>query len=270
MLSVIALDGAFFLGVLSGRIHVIWALSAGGRLGVGNDPRYTKARCFDPFPFPCDNEPHRSRIARSAEQLDAHRKARQSEHPSLTLTGMYNVLAKLRSGEPLTDKERVIHEQGLVSVLKQIHDDLDAAVFDAYGWPRDLADEEILSRLVALNRERAEEESRGLVRWLRPEYQDPEGSARAARQAALPIAEPEPEAAAPTAKAGKRPPWPKSLPEQTQAVRAALASAPGALTPESIAKGYLRGQAARVVELLETLALLGQARALEDGRYVRA
>ena len=47
---------------------------------------------------------------------------------------MYNVLDKLRSGEALSAKERVIHEQGLVSVLRQIHDELDAAVLDAYGW----------------------------------------------------------------------------------------------------------------------------------------
>ena len=67
------------------------------------------------------------------------------------MTGMYNVLEKLRSGETLTDKEKTIHEQGLVSVLKPIHDELDAAVFDAYGWPVTLTDEEILERLVALN-----------------------------------------------------------------------------------------------------------------------
>jgi hypothetical protein len=71
---------------------------------------------------------------------------------------MYNVLEKLRSGEALTDKERAIHEKGLVSVLKQIHEDLDREVFAAYGWPSDLSDEEILERLVALNHERAEEE----------------------------------------------------------------------------------------------------------------
>ena len=34
----------------------------------------------------------------------------------------------------MTAKEKVIHEQGLVSVLKQLHDDLDAEVFEAYGW----------------------------------------------------------------------------------------------------------------------------------------
>lgn len=59
-----------------------------------------------------------------------------------------------------------------MSVLKQIHDELDAAVFDAYGWPVTLTDEEILERLVALNAERAAEEARGLIRWLRPDFQN--------------------------------------------------------------------------------------------------
>ena len=44
---------------------------------------------------------------------------------------------------------QAIHEQGLVSVLRQIHDELDTAVADAYGWPVDLTDEQILERLVA-------------------------------------------------------------------------------------------------------------------------
>ena len=88
------------------------------------------------------------------------------------MTGMYDVLEKLRSDETLADKEKTIHEQGLVSVLKQIHDELDAAVFDAYGWPVTLTDEEILERLVALNAERAAEEARGLIRWLRPDFQN--------------------------------------------------------------------------------------------------
>ena len=47
-----ALQDAFALGVLSSHIHVTWALRAGAWLGVGNDPRYSKSRCFDPFPFP--------------------------------------------------------------------------------------------------------------------------------------------------------------------------------------------------------------------------
>ncbi|MBS0437825.1 MAG: class I SAM-dependent DNA methyltransferase, partial [Proteobacteria bacterium] len=134
MLIAIALDDAHALGVLSSSIHVIWALAAGGRLGVGNDPRYNKSRCFEPFPFPAATPEQQTRIRDLAEQLDAMRKRQQAAHPELTLTGMYNVLEKLRSGEALTPKERTIHEHGLVSVLRQLHDDLDAAVLDAYGW----------------------------------------------------------------------------------------------------------------------------------------
>ncbi len=120
--------------------------------------------------------------------LDSHRKRQQEQHPGLTLTGMYNVLEKLRSGEPLTAKEKQIHDQGLVTVLRQIHDELDEAVLEAYGWGdlgvenkdgktqesrQEQAREELLTRLVKLNHERAAEEKRGLIRWLRPDYQNP-------------------------------------------------------------------------------------------------
>ena len=39
--------------------------------------------------------------------------------------------------------------------LQLAHQQLDKAVSDAYGWPDDLADPEILERLLALNLERA-------------------------------------------------------------------------------------------------------------------
>ena len=39
--------------------------------------------------------------------------------------------------------------------LDAAHKRLDAAVFDAYGWPHDLSDDEILARLLALNLTRA-------------------------------------------------------------------------------------------------------------------
>ncbi|MBA4032955.1 MAG: SAM-dependent methyltransferase, partial [Planctomyces sp.] len=147
--AAIALDGSFHLAVLSSRAHVVWALAAGGRLGVGNDPRYNKTKCFDTFPFPLCNEKTVASVAALGEWLHEHRQKQLEKHPTLSMTGMYNVLERLRSGEPLTAKEKVVHEQGLVSVLKQIHDDLDAAVFEAYGWPVTLTDEEILERLVA-------------------------------------------------------------------------------------------------------------------------
>jgi hypothetical protein len=45
--------------------------------------------------------------------------------------------------------------------LDLAHQKLDRAVFNAYGWPHDLSDEEILARLLALNLERAGAESAG-------------------------------------------------------------------------------------------------------------
>jgi len=101
-----ALDDAYFLGVLSSRIHVTWSFAAGGWMGVGNDPIYNKTRCFETFPFPDAAEAQKDAIRRLAEELDAHRKARLAAHPSLTMTALYNVLATLRAGQPLTDKEK--------------------------------------------------------------------------------------------------------------------------------------------------------------------
>src|SRR5690606_17424967 len=111
-----------------------------GNLGVGNDPVYVKTRCFETFPFPEATEEQQDRIRTIAESLDAHRARQLDQHEKLTMTGMYNVLQKLRSGEPLTAAEKKIHEQGLVAVLRDLHDDLDAAVAEAYGWPVDLTD----------------------------------------------------------------------------------------------------------------------------------
>lgn len=194
---------------------------------------------------------------------------------------MDNVLEKLRSGETLTAKDKLIHEQGLVSVLKQIHDDLDAATFEAYGWPASLTDDEILERLVALNAERAEEESRGIVRWLRPEFQSPDAAkGPRAKQETLAIveeAEPEPETAAKSGRKGKKgkaapaakAEWPSGLPEQAQAVRNALAAEPDGASPEALARRFARARVDRVRSLLETLASLGQARKAADGRYLR-
>lgn len=257
----IASDDAKTLGVLSSRIHVTWALAAGGRLGVGNDPRYQNGPCFDPFPFPDDTAGQDAVIRKLAEQLDAHRKERVVEHPDLTMTDMYNVLSKLRIGAPLKDEERTIHDKGLLSVLKRIHEDLDTAVAAAYGWPADLPDEQILERLVALNAERVAEENRGLVRWLRPEFQS-RGKAVAKEQIALDVGE------GVAAAAPRKAAWPKTLPEQVQALRTALAAEGRPATAERLARSFKGARSDKVEELLETLATLGQARRVGEDRYV--
>ena len=93
MLIAIASDDAFNLAVLSSSIHVTWALARGGTLE--DRPRYNKSVCFDPFPFPALEEGElKQRIRGLGERLDAHRKRQQDLHPGLTLTGLYNVLAR--------------------------------------------------------------------------------------------------------------------------------------------------------------------------------
>jgi len=272
MLVNIAVDDPAILGVLSSRLHVHWALAVGGTLE--DRPRYNKTRCFETFPLPRLNPELTARIGSLAKHIDEHRKKRQAAHESLTLTGMYNVLEKLRSGEYLTDKEKTIHQQGLVSVLRELHDDLDRAVFEAYDWS-DLADklvgrpgattplpdkpadqaeaeEELLMRLVELNKQRTEEESRGIVRWLRPEYQ-----ASDAVQTEVDIA---PKAAlektvAATTK-GKAT-FPKAIPDQLRALREALAER--SHTTESLAELFKRKPRKSVEEGLQSLAAVGVA-----------
>jgi hypothetical protein len=264
-LITIASDDAFCLGVLSSKFHCLWSLAAGSHLGVGNDPTYVIGASFSKFPFPEASEISKNRIRFLGEQLDAHRKARQAQHPELTMTGMYNVLEKLRSGAELTAKEKTIHEQGLVSVLKQLHDELDAAVAESYGWPSNLSDEEILERLVALNVARAAEEAQGKIRWLRPSFQCPEGTTATQAELDVAVGGQKTKVKGPTA--ARKSAWPKALPEQVRLLRAALAAKPAPVTAEELARSFTRARTNRIADLLETLTDLGQARKLGDDRY---
>jgi len=279
-LTVFALGDKLHLGILSSGVHTAWALAAGGWLGVGNDPVYVKTRCFETFPFPSPESGLSTvlaeRIRTIAVQLDAHRKSRQAEHPKLTLTGMYNVLEKLRSGEPLADNEKVINQQGLVSVLKTLHDELDTAVLAAYGWsdlhlPADT--DTLLQRLVELNSKRANEEAAGMVRWLRPDFQQGMGEGEQTAMAMDDEAEPEDQAATEKAKKATAPktqtPWPTGLAEQIKAVADALADAGGALDLDGLAARFNgRGRwRERLPTILDALVALGRALPGGDGRW---
>jgi hypothetical protein len=261
----IGLSDPFYLGVLSSSIHLKWALRVGAWLGVGNDSNYNHSDCFGKFPFPADvPDSISARISMEAEALDALRKRVLAEHSDLTLTKLYNVLEALREGSALTPAERDIHDRGLVSLIRQHHEAIDEGVAEAYGWVEEhragtLDEERILTRLVALNKERAAEEARGLVRYLRPEFQDPGYSAPVAttfdlgEAAAMPVSDVIP--------------WPATLPEQVGAVQSILATAPAPLAARDIARSFKGKRAASVRPVLDALANLGMARRLEDGRY---
>ena len=349
------------LCVLSSRIHSSWALASGATLE--DRPVYNKSKCFECFPFPelaspvhdadaLDSGVRRNdevglarKLAQLGEQLDAHRKRQQAAHAELTLTGMYNVLEKLKSGEALNAKEKLIHEQGLVSVLKSLHDEIDLSVLDAYGWgdlkplmqvvngninvlsaspsphcsPRaNIApgtkmtgverervagadgslslpnanpqsetagqgegggegkamttlsrldairqlDETLLERLVALNAERAAEEKRGLIRYLRPEFQDPNFKTAAPKQAEMAVEREEDENPATLIKVEKIA-WPKTLPEQVRAVLELLKTE--TLPADQIATRFKGLKAPKLGELLQTLVDMGRVRQTKRG-----
>ena len=266
MLVVIALDDAYFLGVLSSRVHVVWALVQGGTLE--DRPRYNKSRCFETFPFPVATPEQQARIRDLAEQIDAHRKRVLAAHEDLTLTGLYNVMVKVGAGDTaLTAKEKLIHEKGLVAVLKQLHDELDAAVLDAYGWHDQPNEQTLLERLVALNTQRRAEEAQGHIRWLRPEFQEKGarlefGEALNSNQA--PFSFPAP-ARAPTQQQ-----WPQTLPEQFAAVARILTDSPTAQAEAQLAANFTgKGRwKSRLPDILAALEALGRARRLDDGRWM--
>jgi hypothetical protein len=173
---VLAFADPFILGVLCASIHQRWTFARCGLIGMASFEAghvYVKSSCFDPFPFPEVTSEQRKRIGALAEELDATRKAALAEVSGLTMTEIYNWREKLRRGElgDLLDRERA--SAARAGIVDRIHQQLDEAVAAAYGWPADLPPSEIVARLVALNAERAAEESRGRVRWLRPDYQIP-------------------------------------------------------------------------------------------------
>lgn len=281
-LIAIALADAFALGVLSSDVHIRWALAAGGKLGVGNDPVYSKTTCFDTFPFPDEDtgltEALRARIAALAEQIDAHRKrvlAQPDVGAGLTLTKLYNVREALRAGQPLSDKDRAIHTAGLVGVLHSLHTELDTAVLHAYGWadlsaaPPAHATAELLQRLVALNAQRAAEEAQDRIRWLRPEFQNPQiPEFKPLIHEQVTLIEPAPEANSSdkNSEQNKSTPttahaWPSTLPEQIRAIADTLAASPSPLTLAQLAQGF-KGKGAwkkSLPTLLQTLHALGRA-----------
>lgn len=125
----------------------MWSLRAGPQHGVGNDPVYSVGACFEtyPFPWPPGTEPTADpRVVAIAEAVRRLVELRdrwlnppdlaEAELKKRTLTNLYNARP---------------------TWLANAHAALDRAVTDAYGFPHDLADDDLLARLLALNVERA-------------------------------------------------------------------------------------------------------------------
>ncbi|HEV2809780.1 MAG TPA: DNA methyltransferase [Acidimicrobiales bacterium] len=159
-LVVFALGDMSSFSVLSSGFHWRWVLRHGSTMR--KDPVYTPSDVFDTFPLP----PAYGAVAATGNDLNEHRASLLRER-ELGLTDVYNLL----------------HDPGCsdaeVEALRRLHVRLDYAVRDAYGWQNvgDLehgfhqvrgqgvrftfapeVTDEILDRLLELNKERYEAE----------------------------------------------------------------------------------------------------------------
>ena len=135
----------------------------------------------------------------------------------------------------------------------------------AYALPPTANAAAILTHLCALNAQRPAEERTGQIRWLRPAFQAP-----TATTTQTTLVTGEPETAAPAAKAAAKFAWPKSFAEQALAVRTALTTFAAPADAATLAKTFKSAKTDRIADILETLASLGQARALRGGKFVAA
>lgn len=170
-LIAVARDDDVAFGILHSRPHELWSLRLGTSLE--DRPRYTPSTTFETFPFPkgltpdipasaCAADPCARRIAEAAKRLNELRESWLNP-PDLVVR-----VPEVVPGYPdrLLPKDEAaakeLKKRTLTNLYNQrpawlvnLHRELDEAVAAAYGWPADLADEEILKRLLELNLERA-------------------------------------------------------------------------------------------------------------------
>ncbi|MBN2476782.1 MAG: class I SAM-dependent DNA methyltransferase [Pirellulales bacterium] len=170
-----------FAGTLNSRMHEVWALRMGTQLETR--PRYTPTTCFETFPFPEPTDDQQGAIAAAAKELDALRNnwlnppewtrqevlefpgsvdgpwARYLHDPDDRGIGTVRYPRTVPRDEDCAAK---LKKRTLTNLYNQrptwlelAQRRLDEAVLAAYGWEPDLPDEEILAKLLELNRQRA-------------------------------------------------------------------------------------------------------------------
>jgi len=170
-LVVVSRDDDVTFGILHSRFHEAWALRLGTSLE--DRPRYTPTTTFETFPFPegltpnipaadYAADPRAIRIAAAAKKLDEMRNA------WLNPPDLVDIVPEVVPGYPdrilpkTVEAAAKLKERTLTNLYNQrpqwlaaLHDDLDRAVAAAYGWDEDIATEDALEKLLALNLERA-------------------------------------------------------------------------------------------------------------------
>jgi type II restriction/modification system DNA methylase subunit YeeA len=162
-LYVICKEDEFTFGVLSSRIHEVWALANASRHG-GERPTYNAHNCFENFPFPEVNQASIFNVSKAAKLLHSLRE--RWLHPpewidQLNEPGWPTIYV------PKVEHESSARQRTLTNLynekpqwLENIQHELDMAVATAYGWPdytADMPSDAILARLFKLNLARAED-----------------------------------------------------------------------------------------------------------------
>jgi hypothetical protein len=167
-LAIVALERDADFAILQSRCHEVWARVFASSLE--DRLRYTPTDCFETFPFPINVGGGIDEVGR--EYFETRASIMVARNEGLTKT--YN-----RFNDPNeTDAD--------IAILRSLHNTIDRAVLDAYGWDHiqpscefitehgeddeghpgqkyryrwpDNVRDEVLARLLALNAERAEEE----------------------------------------------------------------------------------------------------------------
>jgi type II restriction/modification system DNA methylase subunit YeeA len=173
-LVVTARDDDTTFGILQSRFHENWSLRLGSSLE--DRPRYTPSTTFETFPFPEGLTPnipaadyaanaHAVAIAAAARAL-VEARDRWLNPPELVdivpevVSGFPDRLVPKNAAAAATLKARTLtalyNTRGTPegTWLDNLHRALDEAVAAAYGWPADIATDDALARLLALNHAR--------------------------------------------------------------------------------------------------------------------
>lgn len=104
--------------ILQSQTHELWTRFFGSSLKV--DPRYTPSDCFETFPFPIDWEKITQLEELGKEYYEYRAKLMINNNQGLTAT--YN-----RFHDPNEYDHAILK-------LRELHDQMDRSVLDAYGW----------------------------------------------------------------------------------------------------------------------------------------
>jgi type II restriction/modification system DNA methylase subunit YeeA len=174
LLDAIVRDDDLSFGILHSRFHELWSLRLCTWLGVGNDPRYTPTTTFESFPFPECLALNRPVVALATDTTQLVSAAAKSLNEMRESWLNPSELAYLMPEVLREYPDRIIAHPGREADLKKrtltnlynsrpawlenAHLELDKAVALAYGWndyTATMPDDEIISRLLKLNLERA-------------------------------------------------------------------------------------------------------------------